>query len=510
MNKHTVVIPTAGLGSRLGDISSYLNKSLVPYLGKPVLAHIIERFPADTRYIVPVGYLAQQVRDFCALTYPDRHIEFVEIDDYTSKSSGPGYTVSKCLDLISGPFWYIPCDTYFTEDVASLELSEDTHFVKSVSLHMSAQYTMFRVDAGRIVDMTFKQPQNTDWLALTGIMYIHDWQRFAQRLRESASPEIIWAIKRGSRVSVLDSWQDFGNLEIYKRAFASSQRYDFTKTDEITYICNNRVVKWWADPKIAEKKYRKYLVNSTVCPSGCRYQGNWLVYDYFDGTTVYENHSPEILDKMLNWLDHEVWKPVEHDISLSSLQFYKTKTIARINKFLEKYPELESVGSVNGTLVHDWHYYFDRIDWDLLVNTNLPAFTHGDLHFDNTVINANGEFKVIDWRHEFADLVETGDIYYDLAKMTGGFIINYSKIKQNDFVVKINDGQAQLIVPGVENCEQYIAQVQQFVQNKGWDYRKVQLLIPIIFWNMAPLHTPPFDKFLWFLGIKFFADLDHE
>jgi hypothetical protein len=27
---------------------------------------------------------------------------------------------------------------------------------------------------------------------------------------------------------------------------------------------------------------------------------------------------------------------------------------------------------------------------------------------------------------------------------------------------------------------------------------------------MSPLHTAPFDLFLWYLGIKLFAELDNE
>ena len=68
---NTVIIPTAGTGSRMGRYTTHLNKSLLPYLGKPVLGHIIDSFPADTRFVIPVGYLADQVKDFCLLTYPE-------------------------------------------------------------------------------------------------------------------------------------------------------------------------------------------------------------------------------------------------------------------------------------------------------------------------------------------------------------------------------------------------------------------------------------------------------
>jgi NDP-sugar pyrophosphorylase family protein len=97
MNNITVIIPTAGLGSRLGVISQFINKSLVSYKHKPVLSHIIEQFPKDTKFIIPIGYNKQQVKDFCELTYSDRNIEFVDIEHYKQSWTGPGYTITQCL-----------------------------------------------------------------------------------------------------------------------------------------------------------------------------------------------------------------------------------------------------------------------------------------------------------------------------------------------------------------------------------------------------------------------------
>ena len=42
-------------------------------------------------------------------------------------------------------------------------------------------------------------------------------------------------------------------------------------------------------------------------------------------------------------------------------------------------------------------------------------------------------FKLIDWRQDFAKSIDVGDLYYDLAKIYGGMLIDYSKIKQNKF-----------------------------------------------------------------------------
>lgn len=506
--KRTVVIPTAGLGSRLGLISKQLNKSLIPYLNKPIIAHIIEQFPLDTRFIIPIGYKSEQVKDFCQLVFSDRNIEFVEIDDFTSQKSGPGYTIAKCLDRIKEPFWYIPCDTYFNESIINKNLLEDTYFVKQVSKDLTYLYTMFNILNDRVSEMSFKESKPGTWFAFTGVMYIHNWQNFIERMLNLNSPEIIWTIKINSKVDYLDTWLDFGNIEIYREALNKSQKYDFTKTDEVTYISNNKVAKWWADESIPKKKYNKALANLSAFPPNCMYKGNWMVYDFFPGSVLYDKHNTTTLKILLNWLDKKVWIKSNIEISENAIEFYKTKTINRINKFLLKYPDIEQVDSINGLTVKSWQYYLDHIDWEFLIKNNLSGFLHGDLQFDNIIINETGKFCLIDWRHEFAGLVEIGDIYYDIAKLIGGFIINYSKIKQNDFSIEIKNKSVTLKIPSIENSEEYIDIVKQFVEDKGWNYNKVKLLIPIIFWNMAPLHTPPFDKFLWYLGIKLFEEFN--
>ena len=152
----------------------------------------------------------------------------------------------------------------------------------------------------------------------------------------------------------------------------------------------------------------------------------------------------------------------------------------------------------------------DRIDWQYLAQTNLSGTLHGDLQFDNIVISDRREFKVIDWRHEFAGIVEYGDIYYDLAKLAGGFVINYANIKNHNFNIEIDGSQVTLSVPNVDNIDVYQRKLKDYVVSKNLDYRKVQTLIPVIFWNMAPLHTAPFDVFLWYLGIKLFQELENE
>jgi len=333
----TVIIPTAGIGSRLGNLGKFLNKSLLPYKQQPILAHIIDRFPKTTRFIIPVGYNRDQVIGFCAVAYPNHNIEYVHVDHYTESFTGPGYTIKQCLRSIDSPFFYIPCDSYFTEDLET-DYTEDTCFVKQVSEDMTHHYTMCNVDSNRISDYKFKETTPDNWLAFTGVMFVKDYEGFKQRLSDSNSSEIIWTIQQDCRVEFLNSWTDFGNLEIYQAEVAKTQSYDFTKTDEVTYITNNKVVKYWKDDTIAEKKHRKYTTNPRVYPYNVLSRGNWLSYDYFPGTTMYEHNNFNSFGKLLSWLDSEVWIRQHTNLNEASADFYKQKTLGRIQKFLMKYP----------------------------------------------------------------------------------------------------------------------------------------------------------------------------
>jgi len=504
---NTVIIPTPGLGNRMGALTKNLNKALLPYKEKPIISHIIENFPDDTKFIVILGYLANQVRDFIEITYPEKDITFVEVDDFTSEKSGTGYSLKSCKHLINSPFWYVPCDTYFNEQVVDKKDNQNIYFVKSVPENVSHLYTMLKTEHGLISDLTFKKSQNKSYKAFTGLMYIYDWSKFFSDLEKLNSNEFIYIIEKYGKTETLNSWIDFGDQISYQTALSKSQKFDFSKKDEVTYISNNKTIKWWLDSKVSDQKFIRAQQNLEVFPNNCVKKGNFIAYDFFPGKTLYQFNNPIAFNELLKWLDQNLWiSKKDCDISELCEKFYKEKTLSRINLFLGKYHKLPNINYVNGVKIKDYKYYLDKIDWKYLFENNIPGFIHGDLQFDNIIIDNCGNFRLIDWRNEFAGSTEIGDIYYDLAKMSGGFIINYSDIKNHNFDIELDDDNAILSIPSIDNINIYEEKLKLFLEEKNIDTNKIKLLIPIIFWNMSPLHTAPFDQFLWYLGLKLFAE----
>ena len=64
---YRVFIPTAGIGSRLGKITRYINKSLVTVANRPVLSHLIDKFPKNCEFVIALGFKGEIVKEFLEL-----------------------------------------------------------------------------------------------------------------------------------------------------------------------------------------------------------------------------------------------------------------------------------------------------------------------------------------------------------------------------------------------------------------------------------------------------------
>ena len=128
-----------------------------------------------------------------------------------------------------------------------------------------------------------------------------------------------------------------------------------------------------------------------------------------------------------------MWKKVniKHDLFYKScLNFYKVKTFERLKKFHQKYNDQE-ITNINGQFVDKSVNLLEMVDWEELCKGEA-VFFHGDLQFDNILYSEKGKkFCLIDWRQDFDGHIEFGDIYYDLAKMYGGILLNYDYVKKN-------------------------------------------------------------------------------
>ena len=121
------------------------------------------------------------------------------------------------------------------------------------------------------------------------------------------------------------------------------------------------------------------------------------------------------------------------------------------------------------------------------------------MHFEN-IIKFKKKITLLDWRESFVDIYEYGDIYYDLAKINHGLIIDHNLIKKSKFNIKKSGNKIQLNFHRENDNKLCQKEFFKFLKMNSYSKQKVEILTAIIFLNIASLHHYPYSIFLYYLG----------
>ena len=125
---------------------------------------------------------------------------------------------------------------------------------------------------------------------------------------------------------------------------------------------------------------------------------------------------------------------------------------------------------------------------------------HGDLQPENIIYTKKKDFYLIDWREDFGGLKILGDLYYDLAKLHHALIVNGQMIRDNKFKVDIKNNRVYVSVKKRPHLSRYLVEFENFVKQKNWSVKKLSIMSPLIYLNIATLHHYPYSEFLYNFG----------
>jgi len=490
------------------DINSEIHKSLLPINHKSILSYIIDALPKDASIGLLLGHKSKQILDFLELTYADRIFEKIHVPDWESEKSGTFRSIESAEEFLKGSFWYLPCDGIFQSDIFKLNFSADHYFAQKINLDEQANYTVFVSEENRIKKILPRGSSDIDGLAFTGIMYIQDSAKFISYLRQKNVNDFAENITIGSNIYEIDNWKDLGNPRSYRKELNEYQEIDFSKSNEITYIHKNKIIKWWNDEKIVYAKTKKPEKFPNLFPKNIKSAGQFQIYDKAIGESLYKSIDNRIFKNFLNLMSKNFWIEENYEIEGDVEDFYKNKTLIRYSMALNRLEIAnKEITKVNESKVKEMSVYLKSIDWAELITNSICTPIHGDLQFDN-IIYDKLNFTLIDWRPNFGNQNVYGDIYYDFAKLLGGMKLNYFKVKNGDLKINIDDSKIYIDYQHVDNFEELYSIFCDYLNDNDFDLNKVKKLIPIIYLNMAPLHSEPFASFLWALSLKEFANLD--
>ena len=512
--RETVCILTAGLGSRMAPLDSIINKALLPVNERAVITHIIEKFPKDSRFIIAVGHFKQQVKDYLDIVHADLEISYVEVDKYMGPNTGPGYSLLCCEDYLKCPFYFVSCDTMWDKQIDS-SLNHNWVAVADAEYKEADKYCNIKVINGKVEGVVDKQRPNKSeyecYSAFTGLAFIKDWDIFWSGIKDPTLIEgerqvslgLDKLIKSKKVKPYYINWIDVGTYESYKKIIGENGDFDFSKENEFLYILDGKVIKFFSDQDIVKNRVNRAKKNQNVFPEIKFDRGQFYGYEFIEGKTLYERNNRDIFRRFLEWSKDNLWmepKELIGNFEKSCHDFYYSKTNLRVEMYYEKYNLRDGPQRVNGKQIPTTSELLEKIDWSDLCD-GCPVQFHGDLQFDNILYdNEKDVFKLIDWRQDFGNGSQCGDIYYDLAKLYGGILVNYDLMKKNYFTYSEHNGSIWIEYLQRSTMNDYIDELSIFVEENQYDMAKVKMLAALIHLNMAPLHMAPFDNLLYALG----------
>ena len=511
-----VIIPTAGLGSRLGTLTANINKALIPVGIKPAISYIIDWYPSDYKFIIALGYNGGYIKDFISLVYPKRDFVFVNVDPYEGPGSGLGYTLKCCKSHIKEDFFFHSNDGIILDQIDFKNIITDTIFLSSNKVN-SLKYRTVKINKTsvvKLVDKTTKKiPNLYNYIGVAYIKDFKDFKKFLSKISFSLgeSDYFINKLKNKKKINnfFIDHWYDVGDIDDLKRARKDISDFDnLPKEDEFIYFIDNQVIKFFINPELSKKRVQRAKKLKNFVPKIKRSSKNFYVYDYIEGQLL----STKIdlyksLNEFLKNCNKEFWikkkltaknKKKFHDVCLN---FYYHKTIDRINSFYQTHEISDNEEIINNFKSPKLKNLLNQIDWNVLCD-GMASRIHGDFHFENILLNKKGKYKFIDWRQDFGGLIDYGDVYYDLAKLKHGIIVDHDAIRNNMFEIKISKSKNIVDFELYRKQKSYECEkiFDSFVEKNKFSLNKVNILTSLIYLNIATLHHQPYSLFLYYLG----------
>lgn len=510
--KYKVLIPTSGIGSRLGDITKYTNKALIRVGKKPAISYIIERYPKEIPLIVTLGYFGNHVRDFLKLAYPDRKIDFVTVDKYDGTGSSLGYSMLKGKNLLQCPFIYHACDT-ITEDPIPMP---NKNWIAGFKGDDSSSYGSWKVLGGEKIIFNDKGALDFDYLHM-GIIGIHDYSNFwntlsklyRQNPKDSTLNDcatVINMISSGRQFDLVNfkSWFDISSTAAleHARKNINDTFHNLDKLEESIFVFKDFVIKFFHDKKMIEQRVERAKILDNLVPKILGVTENFYKYEYVPGKLYSEAARAINFRHFLEWAEKNLWQEhIETDddtFKQNCHNFYYQKTIERIEKLQKAHSIEDKSEIINDLKVPPLKEILEHINFDWLTSSVQKRF-HGDFILDN-IIKTRGGYRLLDWRQNFGGMLHAGDQYYDLAKLNHNLIVNHEIVSQNLFNIKIERNRIFCDIMRKHNLVDCQGELFNFLNRKGYDVKKVKILTPLIWLNSSPLHHYPYNLFLYYFG----------
>jgi len=219
-----VILPLAGLGSRVRPHTYTRPKPLISVAGNTVLGHVLDGLaglPID-EVIFIVGHLGNQIEEYVRPRYAfqTRYIEQTEL-------RGQAHALDLAAEFIDQPVLIIFVNTIVNTDLTRLLETQDDGVLYVKEVEDPRRFGVAVLDHGVVTRLVEKPQTPVSNLAVIGYYYLRNWQLLRTALHDVIEKGIQTGgeyyladalqlmIEAGARFQAwtVDMWEDCGTIE---------------------------------------------------------------------------------------------------------------------------------------------------------------------------------------------------------------------------------------------------------------------------------------------------------
>ena len=176
MTEMKIVIPMAGVGTRLLQLTQHKPKALVRLADKRLLDHVLNTLQVlektyTLEYIFIIGYLGEQIKEYMKNVHPNKNITYFLQEELIGQS----HAVHLAKNAIFGPTLLTYCDTINEIDFSFLSLETINGVVSVREVEDPRRHGIAIVGPDNLLTKLVEKPKTMEHkLALTGLYYFSE------------------------------------------------------------------------------------------------------------------------------------------------------------------------------------------------------------------------------------------------------------------------------------------------------------------------------------------------
>lgn len=221
-----VVIPAAGIGTRLRPHTHTIPKALITVAGKPILGHILDIVVplAPEEVVLVIGYMGDRVVEYVGEAYPNLRVRYVT----QSEQRGLGHAIYTAREALATakPALVVLGDTIFQADLAPV-VAKGVSSIGVMEVDDPSRFGVVLLEDGFVAKMIEKPDKPVSNLAIAGVYYFTNARLLGECVTEVVEKGITTKgefqltdalqamIERGEKIGTfrLTGWYDCGKKE---------------------------------------------------------------------------------------------------------------------------------------------------------------------------------------------------------------------------------------------------------------------------------------------------------